>query len=270
MAHSLENPWIQRTRWLTQALIISGTLNIGLVTTFIYFVVRDRHESMAIELKPIEKSSSLSLESNEQVLYTYSFLPYQELLLRLDNCDAVEGGLLKRDIALACLVSFHHFNLEQALSGWALQKRQLTLRNVDGSESMEVTVYPGLSKDQFQAIIQYARTEKWPFTAQGLFYEIKRSILPYDTFLIEAFSLSSEFCAVQNLFAKSGFPLPTMTLIELLSQGDWKMMTDLTVSQRQALDFSVDRRRYFLLQYEEHVLQYFLYQNLDRLKLQHT
>lgn len=230
-------------------MIISGTLNIGLLATFIYFVIQDKQQSFAIELKPVAKEQVASTSSNEQYLRAYSFLPYQELLLRLENKDPVEEGLTKRDIALACLVSFHHFNLEKALGGLTLQKRQLSLRHPDGSESIDVGVYPGLADYQFQAIVQYARTEKWPLTSQGLFYEIKRYLPLHDISLLEAFHLSPEFYTAQTLFTRSGLNLPFETLIDLLVQGDWKTISELTVSQRQALDLSADRRRSFLLQY---------------------
>lgn len=48
MTRPSENPWIRRTKWLTQALIISGTLNIGLLATFIYFVIQDKQQSFSI------------------------------------------------------------------------------------------------------------------------------------------------------------------------------------------------------------------------------
>jgi LysM repeat protein len=247
-----ENSWIRRTKWLTQALIISGTLNIGLIATFAYFALKDRQQSLAIELKPVAKERRSSTASNEQFLKAYSLLPYPELILRLENKDLIEEGLTKRDIALACLVAFHHFNLDKALGGINLQKRLITLHHSDGSESMEVGVFPGLADFQFQAVLQYARTEKWPLTSQGLFYEIKRSIAPYDLSLLEAFYLSNEFHAIQTLFTKSGLPLTFEKLIDLLCQGDWKMVADFTASQRQALDFTPDRRRAFLLPYLNH------------------
>lgn len=251
-SRSSENSWIRRTKWLTQALIISGALNIGLLATFIYFVLQDKQQSLAIESKPAMKEKSISTASNEQFLRAYSFLPYPELLLRLENKDPIEEGLTKRDLALACLAAFHHFNLERALGGIHLQKRMILLHHPESSESMEVSVFPGLADFHFQAILQYARTEKWPFTSQGLFYEIKRSLKPHDPSLLEAFYLSSEFHAVQTLFTKSGLPLSFEKLIDLICQGDWEVLADLATSQKQALDLSVQRRRVFLLHYLDH------------------
>ena len=48
LPRSTDNPWASRAKWLTQALIISGTLNIGLIATFVYFVLKDKQASLAI------------------------------------------------------------------------------------------------------------------------------------------------------------------------------------------------------------------------------
>jgi len=246
---SPENPWIQRTKWLTQALIISGALNIGLLATFVYFVLQDRQHALAVDLKPHIKEPHTFSSSNEQSLRAYSLLPYQELLLRLENNDLLEEGLRKRDIALSCLVAFHHFNLEKALGGINVQKRKIPLQHPNGLESIDVRIFPGLADFQFQAILHYAKTEKWPLTSQGLFYEMKRSLTSQDVSLLEAFYLSSEFHAVETLFSRSGFPIACQTIIDLLCEGDWKTVADLTRSQERALDFSVEKRRSFLLDY---------------------
>jgi hypothetical protein len=60
---------LRKTRWLTQALILSGMLNIGLTATFIYVVLREKHDSLAIELKPLkEQPSSAEQISNAALL----------------------------------------------------------------------------------------------------------------------------------------------------------------------------------------------------------
>ncbi|MBI3236140.1 MAG: hypothetical protein HYZ48_00275, partial [Chlamydiales bacterium] len=245
-----QNPWIEKTKFLTQALIISVTLNVGLLATFAYSVFKDKERALSVESKPVVKQIRSEI-SNEQVLRAYSLLPYSELLLRLDQEELIEEGFAKRDIALACLVAFHHFNLESALGGVALQQRHITLHHGQEAEAISVAVYPGLADFQFRAVLNYARTEKWPLTAQGLFYELQRNMKPYEDSLIEAFSLSPEFHAVQTLFNKSGSPLAVQTLFDLLIQGNWEMVAELAASQRQGADLSVDRRRSFLLRYLE-------------------
>ncbi len=240
-----DNPWVRRTKWLTQALIISGTLNIGLTATFAYFVLKEKQEALTIEQKPALKTTATDT-TNAQLLHAYSLLPYQELLLRLESKDLIEDGLTKRDLALACLTAFHHFNLDKALGGLPLQKRTLPFTNHDGQETIEIPIFPGLADYQFQAIVQYAKTEKWPLTSQGLFYELKRSISK-DPSLLDAFYLSPEYHAISTLLTKTNISLPRDQIIELICEGEWKPLSTLAEQQRLSLDLTPDRRRLFLL-----------------------
>jgi len=250
--HSTDNPWISRTKWLTQALIISGTLNIGLLSTFVYFVLKDKQEALSITLTPPKKEAVEPLATNVQLLRSYSLLPAQELLLRLENSEHVEEGLAKRDLALASLVAFHHFNLDKAIGGLPQQKRIFPLTSSDGQEAIDVPVFPGLTDSQFLAIVQYAKTEKWPLTSQGLFYEIKRAPSPRDPSLFDAFYLSPEYHAVYTLLTKSGLTLTHERVLDLIVQGDWKILSDLATQQRAALELTPDHRRIFLTHYLSH------------------
>jgi hypothetical protein len=249
LPHAQDNQWVSRTKWLTQALIISGTLNIGLISTFVYFVLKDKQEAMAIALKPAATASRDALATNAQLFRSYSLLPYQELILRLENRDPIEEGLTKRDLALACLAAFHHFNLDKALGSLPLQKRMLPFTNNDGQETIDIPVFPGLADDQFLAILHYAKTEKWPLTSQGLFYEIQHCNSSCDVSLLDAFCLSPEYYAAYTLLIKTGLNLKREQLIELLAAGDWKTLSDLSLQQRIATDLTPDRRRRFLTDY---------------------
>src|SRR5271170_911470 len=107
------SPWLKKTRILTQALIISASLNAALVATFAYFVLKEREQTLTLELKPVESAdgAASNLSSNVELLRSYSLLPYPELISKLEEREAIEEGLTRRDLALACLVAFHHFNL---------------------------------------------------------------------------------------------------------------------------------------------------------------
>ncbi len=249
LPHSIDGPWIKRTKWLTQALIISGTLNIGFISTFVYFVLKDKQEALSIELAPASLESASKVATNIQLLHSYSLLPYQELILRLEGSDHVEDGLTKRDLALACLVAFHNFNLDKALGGLSIQKKIIPFTNKEAQETMDVCVFPGLADYQFLAIIQYAKTEKWPLTSQGLFYEIKRSPIACDSSLLDSFYLTPEYHAAYTLLTKSGLNLTREQIIDLIVQGDWKTLSDLSVQQRLRLDLSSEKRLNFLIQY---------------------
>jgi LysM repeat protein len=171
------------------------------------------------------------------------------LLLRLENDDHIEEGLSKRDLALACLVSFHHFNLDKALGGLPLQKRTFSFSNNDTQETIDVPVFAGLNDPQFHAILQYAKTEKWPLTSQGLFYEIKRSLSPRDASLLEAFCLCPEYHAAYTLLTKSGLHLTREQVVDFIAEGEWKVLSDLSSEQGIAMDLTPERRRTFLIDY---------------------
>jgi len=249
MSNSYENQWMRRVKRLTQALLFSVALNIGLLASFAYIAFKEKHENVAYTPKSAIKEAAEEAESNVSVLRAYSQLPLQELLFKLENNELVEEGLSKRDLALSCLAMFHNFNLERALGGLALQKRVIPFPSADGQESMDLAVFPGLADYQFQAILQYAKTEKWPFTSQGLFYEIKRSGLQADPSLLEAFYLAPEFHIVQMLFVRTGIAISKEHLVQLVAEGEWKTLKEFTAAQKDLADFTPDRRRALILEY---------------------
>ena len=215
---SREPFWAKKSRLLTQALIFSGALNIGFLTTFIYSAIQKKVETVSFAVPAILTPHL----SNEELLRTYATMPYAELLTLLDNQEVVEEGYKKRDLALASLAAFHFFNLEKALAGAAVQKRTLSFIHREGQERVDVTVYPGLADDQFQAVGQFAKTEKWPLTSEGIFFELKNAKENRDQALVETFYLSSEFHAVHSLFTRAGLGLPKEMVLNLLCQGDWE------------------------------------------------
>ena len=246
---SYRDPWVKKAKWLTQALIISGTLNIGLLSTFIYFAMSENKSSLsfASETKPTKAELSKNL-GIQDLLTQYSNFSFQDLLLRLANSDHVESGFTRRDLALSCLVRFHHFNLERALGGLTLQKREVSFTHNPDNESITLTIFPGLADYQYQAIVHYAKTEKWPLTSQGLYFELQSTKPPYDPSLLEAFYLTPEFHFISLLFSKTGINLKKEHLATLLSQSDWGAITEVTHHLRMNGEFTLDERRHFLLQ----------------------
>lgn len=251
MSRSFDQLWMKRAKTLTQALIISGTMNIGLLGTFVYFVLSERHAAISFDL-PHHDKEAIVYETNEEILRSYSSLSFTELMLLLENKDLVEEGFFRRDLALACLVAFHHFHIDQALGGAATQKRRIFFRNKDATQALDVFVFPGLADDQYEGILSYAKTEKWPFTSKGLFFEVKRSKVEIDASLLEAFYTTPEFFSVYTFFQKVGLPIEKQSLIALLVDGDWETVTQFCDEQRLLQDFSEDKRRSFLLKYFTH------------------
>ncbi len=243
MSHSLEQHWMQRARFLTQTLILSGTLNIGLLSSIIYFNLRDKMTAISYEVP-----SSIKPEfTNEQVLRAYSRASFQDLLLRLESKDLIEEGYSKRDLALACLTAFHHFNIEKALGGILLQKRLVAFRNAEGNEMVELVSFVGLKDEHFEALLQFARTEKWPLTPKGVFFEISRMKMPCDPSLLEAFYCTAEFHNLYALMQKNIPEISRSRVIDLLKEGTWDLVKRFSDSLRVYQSYNVETFREFLV-----------------------
>lgn len=243
---TLQPDLIQRTKWLTQILLISGALNFGFMAIFVYFVLQEKQTALTFDLEPARLSFPLS---NQDLLRSYSTLSFQELLLRLEEKELIEEGFVKRDLALSCLVAFHHFDIEKALGGHNIQKRKIAFSSQDGSESMTLLLFPELTEAQYLAISQFAAVEKWPFTSRGLFYEIQRARLPIDAALLDTFFLTREFEAVYLLFSRAAASVDKQTLLTLLLEGNWPMLEKFVEEQKRAQDLTAIKRVTFLIDY---------------------
>jgi hypothetical protein len=228
----------KKFRFLTLALIFSGALNIGLIAAFAYFMYQETPVAVA---RAGKKEISVT---NSQIFSSMSRLTFRELVSYLTNRDLVEEGYTKRDLAIAALVAYHHFNIEKALSAPPAQVRTLTLL-----DNQTINVFPGLAEDQFEAIIRFAYQEKWPLTAKGLFALMQTQKSPRDESLEQAFLITPEFYSLQVLFQKTEAPQEPQTLLNLVSEGSWELLDKFAKEQSQVLEFSVEKRRSLLLSY---------------------
>lgn len=248
--------WQKRSRFLAQALILSGALNIALLATFCFFLLREQKGQVSFDSPPALTTSADQEKSlsNAEVLRLLCEKNFQELVDLLSDKAKLEDGYLKRDFALAILVAFHQFNIERALGGGSLQQRQILFARHSQGESVDLTIFPGLGDEHYKAILQYARTEKWPLTTQGLFFEIRRALsarqVP-DPALIETFCLSQEFLSASTLMNRSGFPMTKEEVLELLSQGDWRSLDRFYAQQKISQDLSPERSRLLVVDYIE-------------------
>lgn len=225
-------------RFLTLALIFSGALNIGFIAAFAFFM----YEKTPVATARAGKKEVVT--TNGQIFAEMSQLSFRELVSFLTNRDLVEEGYTKRDLAVAALVGYHHFNLEKALSAPPAQVRTLVL-----SKDQSIDVFPSLSEDELEAIIRFAYQEKWPLTSKGLFVLLQAQKSPRDESLEQAFFLTPEFYALQVLFQKAEAPQEPKILLDLAVSGGWELLDEFCKEQSKVLDFSVERRRSLLLRY---------------------
>ncbi|MBM3192264.1 MAG: LysM peptidoglycan-binding domain-containing protein, partial [Chlamydiae bacterium] len=220
-----ENPWMRRSRYLSQALMLSGALNLCFLVSFIVLVAKKE--------RPVRIESGLVSEEVHQhayisgdgveVLSGYFNAPYEELLLELNNKCLVEDGYAKRDYALACLVAFHYFDIKKALAGVILQTRYLEVVHREGGERVELEVFPGLQDTHFEALYGFAKVEKWPFTAQGLYVNLQRMRRHHhiDPSLKEAFYLTAHFHYLWRLFNRIEKKVGVDELLDVVLELEW-------------------------------------------------
>src|SRR5262245_8555802 len=72
-----------------------------------------------------------------------------------------------------------------------------------------------------------------------------------DPTLIDAFYLTPEFLSVELLFNRSEKEVEKQELLQMLCEGEWKLLSFFTEQQRAVQDLSAARRQRFLLDYVE-------------------
>lgn len=179
MSKKNQQSTVKKRSWLGQAFIVSIAMNIGLMSSLVYIACKKNIQTVDF---PVDKAASevvsksfYTSTSSTDVLPEFFDASFEELFQYLADDTLVEDGYRKRDFALACLVSFHHFDIKKALSGTQLQERFLEFTHKDGGEKITLKVYPGLDDEQFDAIGHFAKVEKWPLTTQGIFFELQRA-----------------------------------------------------------------------------------------------
>ncbi|MEI6532136.1 MAG: hypothetical protein WCN87_04895, partial [Chlamydiota bacterium] len=229
---------IKRTKQLTLGLILSGGLNVGLALA-LFFVWKGGH-TPKLSLEQIERRLE-ELSPNKAMALT-AFLPlsYDQLITHLSDKAQVEDGFTQRDLALGCLVSKHYFNIAKALPGTLLQSRQFVL----GSDN--IILFPGLSDEQIKKITDYAATEKWPLTSQGLFLKLKEI---KDPSLKSSFYATREYVALDTLAKGCGLEIPKEQLLQMLLEGSFEKLQQ--VSQEGALELSNSHLQKILMVYVE-------------------
>lgn len=247
-----ENRLLVQIRRLSQALIASMTVNVVLIVAFFYWVAHERPPIPYYELKPANKQHQevplADERSNVQVIQELKILPFDQLVAKLENKQLVENGYAQRDLALACLVNFHHFDIAKALLAFPITPQQQRLLTDERGKAL--LAYPNLSEEQYRSLIQFANTERWPLTAEGLFLRLQDSSTgDLDSTLVESFFLTKEFAAVDMMFARADSVIEKTEILALLKEGSWVMLSQFAEQQRSSQDLSPARRQRFLLDY---------------------
>ena len=242
---------LKQVRWLTQGLILSAAVNVGLVTAFGYSYFRQTEPTQTM-IDP--QTRVISIEEHKGLIDTLTEFrerSYSELIHHLEDEQLVEQGYRKRDLALSVLVTYHYFNLNTALKGEPIQYRQLVFQNEEKTVSGEITLFPGLGDPQYKDIISFVKLERWPLTSQGLFLLLKRSkeLSRSNPSLAEAFYLTPEFMSVERLFQRPQKSVSKKEILSMILDGDWQMLSEHLQRQHLSMDLSERKRQQLLLDY---------------------
>src|SRR5262249_31765779 len=151
------------------------------LSLLLYWVLRERPPTPYFESKPAsfeEQQTPLAdLRGHSELISQLSELSFQELVNRLSNPRLVEDGYAERDLALACLSTFHHFDIYRGLpkNMQPTQVRYFSWKPKPQDPPVTLAVYPNLQQQQYDALIQFAKTERWPLTSEGLFLLLQKN-----------------------------------------------------------------------------------------------
>lgn len=243
------------TRKLTGWLFISGVLNILFVSFCFYWMTRERPPIPYFELKPAnsnEQQTPFAIDhSNAEIIRYFKTLSQEQLIAKLSNAELVDNGYTIRDLSLASLVTFHHFDIFRALLDVSQpsQVRVIAYGCKKDGKPAKVTVYPGLSEKQYEGIMRFAARERWPMTSKGLFLSLKNPKTKQVTSLADAFYLTPEFLSAEMLFSRLDTSVSKQEILNVLLSGPFGLLSQFTEQQRQSQDLTAARRQHFLLEY---------------------
>ena len=202
-------------RRLRRTLFVSGFLNI-LLLTLIFYSWEAPHSFELPDSRPEEPALTQHTSSGRLMLDCYQ-MPFHQLVSRLEEQDLVECGYSTRDFSLACLVAKYHFDISRALDGNSLQERWMTFQ---GQEHLGLfPLYPGLNDHHYQQIITFAKTEKWPFTSEGLFVRMQQYQNQIPKSLASAFMMTDEFRALSKRFPHRN----PLEVARMMLDANWKI-----------------------------------------------
>ena len=207
-----------RLRFLTYALIVSVSVNFAFLATFFIRSNLEKQKQITTLTAPlfqIENCETKQVFSNQNFFNEIKNCSFKELAALLTDKEQIEEGYTKRDLALACMVAFYDYNLEKIVSKRKLQKREIIFET-DDNQTQSIVLFSGLNDFQYESIIYFAYTEKWPITTKGLFSLIKKNSDKYYADLLKTFMMSKEFELVRSLFEHHINKISNEKLLELL------------------------------------------------------
>lgn len=246
---------LRKVAILSRALIASGVINIAVLTLMSYWLIRERPPTPYCELKPKKQEQSFVVIQPtgwKNQLAQLASLSLPRLIDRLTSSSLVGNAYQEREVALACLIGLHYFDIQRALKPQDLPLQKHVVKwTLKSGEIVHLDLYSNLTKQEWNAIIHFATTEQWPMTAQGLFSLLQKQAVGQhiNPTLLEAFTMTSEFWFMELLLTRADPSLAKTKIASLLLEGNWQILKQFADQQREEYDLSNAKRRKILLEY---------------------
>ncbi|MEZ5315379.1 MAG: LysM peptidoglycan-binding domain-containing protein [Chlamydiales bacterium] len=208
---------------------------------FFYFLVIDRPLHFFFPRKEETKMEEMPLAAS--FLEDLQELSFDDLVELLEDRRILNQGYRVCDFAVGTLTTFHHFDILRALG-----RKNLPARKWVVNERV-FTLYPDLQEKDLERLITFLKEEIYPFTNQGLLSRIQANIK--DKELLTYFCHTPEFILLEKLFLHHGISISKGNLLSMICEGGWERFEKYYLSQEEAVDFSQDMVRKFLIEYIE-------------------
>jgi len=233
-----------KSRWILQTLILSVALNAALLCIFFYFLIRTHPLHFAYT--PKEEVCCEPFPIATSILEQLNSLSFEQLIQLMNDERKVEQGYCIRDFALGALATYHDFDVERGLGRGQLSKRKWEYKE------RSFLLFPGLRKEDFEALQLFVRVEKCPFTLKGIFKCIRESgVEMSDPALLSFFCYTPYFVLLETLFARTHLPFQKKTILALALEGGWERLESFYLRQQKCADFSARTRQVILMDYIE-------------------
>lgn len=239
---AFKNPFVQKMKMLTHLLVLSIGVNIAFGATLVYnFAIKDKEMFTAGSLPEVAIR-----REHSALLQSFFQMSFDELVLELSSNVEISDGYRICDLALAILSTYHYLDLAKALMGEELEEREVMFTHVDGGESFPLCLYPNVKEHHYALIKGYIKENKYPFTAEGLFSELKVLKEKSPTDLVAAFMLSKEYIALYTFVSRFFQGLAKEKLLLLLIDGTYKDIERFYYLYLENMDKPREMIRYFL------------------------
>ncbi|ANH78393.1 LysM peptidoglycan-binding domain-containing protein [Candidatus Chlamydia sanziniae] len=184
----------RKTKWLWQVLILSMGLNVLFLFLFYSAIFQKDIYKLRLFSGPLIAKSSQGIHIPEDFLETLSQASLNELLLSLKDESFVYGRPVKF-WALSVAITVHHVDITPVLP------HPLTFTELKSPS--RIWFLPNIDNREFPAICHYLSTHRYPYTSQGLFLRISRSLAEgqVDEDCLYSFCLTPEFLYFRTLLA---------------------------------------------------------------------